>query len=93
MYFYVHFNELFDENTYSKSYDFVPLPLPSRYRYSVTVTHRRPPLRTVHHRCRTLPTVTESYRYLRYKRYQRYQRYINFFNKTLNIQNTLYYDQ
>ena len=56
----------------------------SRYRdrYSVTVTHRRPPLPTVtsvHHRYRPLLTVTESYRYLRYKRY------INFFYKTLNI--------
>ena len=70
----------------------VTIPLPSRYRYSVTVTHRRPPLRTVHHRYRPLLTVhhryrplltvTESYRYLRYKRYQRY---IYLFNKTLNI--------
>ena len=36
----------------------------SRYRYSVTVTHRRPPLRTVHRRNRKLPTVTDRYRIL-----------------------------
>ncbi len=54
----------------------------SRYRYSVNVTHHRPPLPTVTDRYRPLLTVTESYSYLRYKRFQRY---INFFKKTLNI--------
>ena len=58
---------------YSKSYDFVPLPL-QRYRDS--------PSATVTERYRPLLTITESYRYLRYKRYQRY---IIFLNKTLNI--------
>jgi hypothetical protein len=28
---------------YGKNYDFVPLPLPSRYRYTITVIYRRPP--------------------------------------------------
>jgi hypothetical protein len=67
--------------SYSRSYDFVPLPLPlQRYRGSpsATVNDRNRPLRTVHRRYPPLLTVTESYRYLRYKRYQRY---INFFIK------------
>ena len=72
---------------YSKSYDYVPLPLPSRY-HPVTVLG--PTLPTVNvfgptllnvterytnvtDRYRPLLTVTEFYRYLRYKRYKRYR--------------------
>ncbi len=71
---------MFFSKYYRRSYDFVPLP--SLYRYSVTVTHRRPPLPTFTNRSRPLLIVTEFYRYLSYKRYQRY---INLFKKTLNI--------
>ena len=57
---------------YSRSYEYVPLPLPSRYRpvtialpsryrYRVTVTHRRPPLPTVTDRSPPLPNVTDRY--------------------------------
>ena len=49
---------------YSNNYDFVPLPLPSRYRYSVTVIHRQPPLPNITDRHGPSPNVTE-----RYKRY------------------------
>ena len=65
---------------YSRSYDYVPLPL-QRYRDSPsgTVTDRNGPFTTVTERYQALLTVTESYRYKRYKRY------INFFYKALNI--------
>jgi hypothetical protein len=36
----------------------------SRYRYSVTVTHRRPPLPTHTDRSPPLPTITDRYRIL-----------------------------
>ena len=54
-----------------------------RYRYSVTVTHRRPPLLAITDRSPPLPNVTERYRPLltitESYRYLRYQRYVNFF--------------
>jgi hypothetical protein len=40
--------------------DLVPFTLPSRYRYTVTVIDRRPPLQAV---TIPLPTVTRRYRY------------------------------
>ncbi len=49
---------------YSRSYAYVPLPFPSRYRCSVTVTHRRPPLPTVTDRYGPFTTVTDRYRIL-----------------------------
>jgi hypothetical protein len=52
---------------YSKRYDFVPLPLPFRYSYNVTVIDRRPPLHTVTDRFPPLPNVksfTKRYRTL-----------------------------
>ena len=52
---------------YSNNYDFVSFALPSRYRYNVTVTDRRPPLHTVTDRFPSLPSVTcvtERYRTL-----------------------------
>jgi hypothetical protein len=52
----------------SNNYDFVPLPLPSRYRYNVTVTERQPPLSTVTDRYGPFPMVTE--RYMRYRTLQ-----------------------
>ncbi len=42
----------------------VTVSLPSRYRYSVIVTHRRPPLPTVTDRSPPLPNVTDRYRIL-----------------------------
>jgi hypothetical protein len=51
---------------YSNNYDFVPLP--SRYRYNVTVTDRRSPLHTVTDRYRPFPIVTK--RYMRYRTLQ-----------------------
>ncbi len=48
---------------YSKNYDLVPLPF--RYRYSVTVIDRQPPLPTITDRYGLSPNVTE-----RYKSYQ-----------------------
>ena len=71
---------------YSKSYDYVPLPLPlQRYRDSpsATVTDRYGPFTTVTERYQPLLTVTESNRYLRY---------INFFYK-IYVKNTLYHDR
>ena len=54
-----------------------------RYRYSVTVTHRRPPLPTVTDRYGPFMTVTERFQPLltvtESNRYLRYKRYINFF--------------
>ena len=35
--------------------------LPSRYRYTVTVIDRRPPLQTVHNRYRPLLTVSSAF--------------------------------
>ncbi len=54
---------------YSNNYDFVSLP--SRYRYNVTVTDRRPPLHTVTDRYRPFPIVTK--RYVRYRTLQALQ--------------------
>ena len=45
----------------------VTISLPSRYRYNVTLTDRRPPLHTVTDCYGPFPIVTE--RYMRYKRY------------------------
>jgi hypothetical protein len=74
----------------------------SRYRYNVTMTHRRPPFTTVTDRYRPLPTVTDRYRPLPTVT-DRYRILPLFalqalpalhFNKTLNAcSNTLYYDQ
>ncbi len=58
-------------NYYSKSYDNVPLPLPSRYRFRPSVTDRyrfranvTQRYATLHQRYRPLQTVTERYRIL-----------------------------
>ena len=59
------------KNHYSRSYEYVPLPLPSRYRFGPYVTDRyrfranvTQRYATLHQRYRPLQTVTDRYRIL-----------------------------
>ena len=60
----------------SNNYDFVPFALPSRYRYTVTVIDRQPPLPTITDRYGPSPNVTE--------RYKRYRALLNITDPELN---------